>query len=364
MIPLESVADYLWNPLSYDPAQSRIHALQDLYGEDASEFLVPLFGIFQRSQDGTSLFGSMFSETWAPIDLPAIEAHIARLNSLIALLRAQPRFRKLVDELSPMEGTLREQLASIRKADGFKHLPDGKIQWDRDHDVLMATRITGRPVLDGDFTKWESGTVYAFNSKSHLEAGGETWTGPAQFSARFALSWDEQNLYVGVDVIDPQLYQPFQGRGVENGDAIRLILDTTLPIAAQHIRPKGVFDLYLSPGNFSGVPPSIFCDEDFFPLRARPHNYDEEIPAVWKKTAAGFSGDIVLPAAFFDRKDCAAVDEIGISFGVQHVLPPKTPSDDGLARIAFTSKRYRFFPVESQSPATLQRVILTRSSVP
>ena len=363
MIPLETVADYLWNPVSYVPEQSRTHALVDLYGGDAPEFLASLFEIFQRSPDGTSLLGSMFSETWAPIDLPAIETQIARLNSLIAILKTQPRFQKLVNELSPMEDTLRDQLASIRKADGFKHLPDGKIQWDRDHDVLIATRITGKPVLDGDFAKWESGTVYDFNSKSHLDAGGEAWMGPAQFSARFALSWDEQNLYVGVDVTNPQPYQPFHGRGIENGDAVRLIVDTTLPIAAQHGRPKGVFDLYLSPGNFSTVPPSIFCDEDFFPLRARPHNYDQEIPAIWKKTATGFSGDIVLPAAFFERKDFSDIDEIGMSFGVQHVLPPEKSSDDP-ARMAFTSKKFRFFPVESQSPATLQRVILTRSSVP
>ncbi len=358
MIPLETVADYLWNPVAYDPAQSRAHAVKDLYGEDANEVLAPLLEIFNRPRNGAPLLGSMFSETWDPIDLPAIEAQISRLKALIAKLKDQPRFQKLVTELSPIEEMLRDQLAGIRGADGFRHLPDGKIQWDRDRDVLKATRIDGPPVLDGDFAKWESGNVYVLDSKSYLEAGEDAWRGPTQFSARVALAWDEQNLYVGVDVTDPQLYQPFHGRGIENGDAVHLIVDTTLPIAVPRGRPTGVFDLYLSPGNFAGVQASVFCNEDFFPLRARPHNYDQEIPTVWKKTASGYSGDIVLPAKFFDRDDFSAVSEIGFSFGVQHVFQAKSPFAEDSPRIAFTLKPYRFFPVESQSPATFQLLVL------
>lgn len=112
--------------------------------------------------------------------------------------------------------------------------------------------------------------MYLLNKNSQIVDREDLWKGSSRFSARVALAWDEENLYFGVDVTDPQLYQPFWGRGVQNGDAFRLILDTILPIAIKPGGPTGVFDLYLSPGNFAGVKPSIYCNEDFFALRSRP----------------------------------------------------------------------------------------------
>ena len=37
------------------------------------------------------------------------------------------------------------------------------------------------------------------------------------------------------------------------------------------------YTLYFSPGNFAGVKPSIFSDEDYLPPRPQPHNYMQEI---------------------------------------------------------------------------------------
>jgi hypothetical protein len=280
------------------------------------------------------------------------------LRSLIATLQGQPRFEKLVSEISPIPNMLRDQLARVRTDATFKHLPDGKIQWDRERDVLKASRVSVKPLLDGDFSKWESGTLYLLNKNSKIVDGEDLWTGASRFSARVALAWDEENLYFGVDVTDPQLYQPFWGRGVQNGDAFRLILDTILPIATKPGRPTGVFDLYLSPGNFAGVQPSIYCNEDFFPLRSRPHDYKQEIRATWKKTATGFSGDVVVPAALFARPNFALGQGIGLSFGAQKVFPPQDPFEEDPPRIVFSSKESGLFPVESQSPATFQRMEL------
>ena len=185
--------------------------------------------------------------------------------------------------------------------------------------------------------------------------------GTSQFSARVALAWDEENLYIGVDVTNPGLYQPFWGRGVQNGDAFRLILDTTLSTAEKPGRPTGVFDLYLSPGDFAGVNPSVFCNEDFFPLRSHPHDYNQEIHAVWKKTTTGFSGDVVVPASFFEHRNFTLGQEIGLSFEAQKVFPSKDPFEEDPARIVFSSKEDGLFPVESQSPATFQRMDLVAS---
>jgi hypothetical protein len=362
LIPLQTVADYLWNPRAYDPEKSQMNALVSQYGQDAPALLAPLLRIFTADRGDGLIFKSIFEESWTPVDVPAVESQVSRLSSLIATLQGQRRFEKLVSEIFPLPDMLRDQLARVRTDAAFRHLPDGKIQWDRERDVLKASRVSGKPVLDGDFSKWESGTLYLLNNNSQIVDGKDLWKGASQFSARVALAWDEENLYFGVDVTDPQLYQPFRGRGVQNGDAFRLILDTTLPIAIKSGRPTGVFDLYLSPGNFADVEPSVYCNEDFFPLRSRPHDYDHEIRATWKKTATGFSGDVVVPAAFFARRDFTLRQEIGLSFGAQKVFPPQDPLEEDPARIAFSSKEVGLFPVESQSPATFQRMELVDPS--
>jgi hypothetical protein len=115
--------------------------------------------------------------------------------------------------------------------------------------------------------------------------------------------------------------------------------------------------LYLSPGDFDAVAPSVFCNQDFFPLRPH-HDYDYEIHTNWKKTATGFSGDVVVPASFFGRKKFAAGQEIGMSFGVQKVFPPQDPFAEDPSRIVFSFKESSLFPVESQDPATFLRLQL------
>jgi hypothetical protein len=163
-----------------------------------------------------------------------------------------------------------------------------------------------------------------------------------------------------VDVVDPQLYQPFVGRSIQKGDAFRLVFDTTKEIGSG--RPVGVYDLYLSPGNFTDTKSSIYCDEDFFPSRPHPHDYDKEIKTVWKKTVAGFSGDIVIPAAFFDVR-FGQEQAIRLSFGAQKAVPSLNASKEDSNQIVFSSKDDKLFPVDPENPASLQEMVLAGSSM-
>lgn len=358
MIPLQTVADYLWNPLTYDPQASQRHAIVSQYGSAGPTTLAPLLDIFRADNGSGLVFRSLFDETWAPIDVPAIESQILRLRTLIASLRLQPRYDKLLAELNPIPDTLNRQLNRLRNDDAFLHLPDGKIQWNRTKDTLYATRMKMKPAFDGDFAKWKSKPMNLLNAKSQIVDGKHAWNGPAQFSARIALAWDQENLYIGVDVTDPNLYQPFTGRAIPNGDAFRLVLNTALPLIPASGRIPTVFDLYLSPGNFSSVKPDIYSDEDMFPMRPKAHNYNREIHAIWKKTPTGFSGDVVVPVSFFDHRNFSAGQKIGLSFQVQKACPSKDPSADNADRIVFSSKGDSIFPVDQENPETLQQLVL------
>jgi len=359
LLPLQTVADYLWNPLAYDPEKSQRHALVNQYGPDAPDILAPLLEIFRSDKDG-SVFQSIFEESWNPIDIPAADLQIARLTSLVALLKAQPRFEKLVSEISPLTNVLRDRLSRVRNDPMFAQLPGGKLQWDQERDVLGASRVLSKPVLDGDFSKWESGPLYLLNDDSQIADGKTLWKGPTQFSTRVALAWDEDNLYIAADVTDPDLYQPFWGRDVQNGDAFRLIFETAQPQGGPG-GPIDAYDLYLSPGNFADVKPSIYCEEDYLPPRPKPHNYNEEIKTAWARTSKGFSGEVAIPISFFAARRFTMGQEIGLSFGAQKTFPPKDPSGDNLLQIVFTSKRDPLFRVDAGNPSTLQRLRLVDS---
>jgi len=361
-IPLQTVADYLRNPPAYEPESSRTHAIVTQYGKDGPKFLEPLLKIYRDDAGKGPAFGALFEERRSPIDIPAVESQISQLSSVIAALKPRPGFEQLALEIVPIPEMLRDQLKRILADPSFEHLPDGQIQWNREQDVLKASRVPARPVLDGDFSKWQSGPIYDLSRAGQIEDGEKLWQRPAQFSARVALRWDEENIYVGVDVTDPDLYQPFWGRGVQNGDALRLIFDAKPPGSIRHGRPFEAYDLYLSPGNFNDVNPSVYCEEDFLPPRPHPHDYNQEIKTAWKKTSNGFSGDVAIPISFFEGRSFSLGQEIALSFGAQKTFPSKEPLGDYVPQIVFTSKTDSLFRVDPENPATFQRLLLVDES--
>ena len=358
MIPLQTVADYLWNPPAYDPEKSQRHAVVSQYGADAPELLAPLLRIFSPDRGDGLAFRSIFEESWNPIDVPAVELQTSRLITAITTLRDDPRFGPLIPELSSAADLIGSRLSRVQADPMLAKLADGKLQWDPSRDPLKAFKVTSRPVLDGDFAKWESVSLNVLNDESQIAEGKALWKGASQFSVRVALGWDEENLYIGVDATDPDFYQPFWGREAENGDAIRLMLDTAHFQGSGPGKPVDAYDLYLSPGDFAGVKSSIYCDEDYLPARPRPHDYNKEIQAVWKRTSKGFSGDVAIPVSFFTRDGFATGQEISLSFGAQKTLPPTEAFGDDPKQIVFTSKRDPLFRVDTGNPATLQRLFL------
>lgn len=357
-IPLQTQSDYLWNPAAYDPKVSEQHAVIAQYGPEAPRALDPILGVFAYNSNDRRLFGSLFSETWAPIDAPKVEERISGLRSMIAALDSSQRYANLFAELKPIPDMLSDQLILLRKSNDFQSLQDGKIQWNRGRDMMDVAKTAAKPVFDGDFAKWESSSPFILNSQSKIVSGKESWKGPSEFSAKIAMSWDKENLYLGVDVTDSDLIHRPSAR---NEDAVRLVLNTVQPTAAQFGRLPTVFDLFFSPGNFADVRPSLHCEEDMFPPRPRKYDYNREIHAVWKKTATGLSGDVVLPAAFFDRQNFTAGDQFGLSFEVRKVSTPKDSLAEDPIRIVFSSKGASPFPISPESPATLQQIKLSDS---
>ena len=361
MIPLETIADYLWNAAAYDPAQSETHAVESQYGQDAPRQLAPFRKTYGTYYWDDGNFTALFKERHYPIDVAKMQSQLAEMNSALEHLRYQRRLEPLLKELSPAITRAGERLSEVKADPAFRHLPDGTLQWDESHDALSAYRLAQSPNLDGDFSKWESGPTYRLDERGQVVTGAKRWKGPHEISARVALAWDASFLYVGVDIVDSDLYQPFFARGIQNGDTFVLTLEAGFRKNFLAKEPTGdEFELYFSPGNFAGVKPSIFSDEDYLPPRALPHNYMQEIYTAWKKTSNGYSGDIAVPVSFFEGGKLAQGYELGLEFGVTKVLrPTRLTNAEDQERIVLQSKRDHLFRATTENPSSSPRLVLT-----
>jgi hypothetical protein len=267
----------------------------------------------------------------------------------------------LLKEISPAINRASERLAEVNADPAFQHLPDGTLQWDENHEALAAYQLTQPPNLDGDFSKWQSGPVYRLDERGQVVTGAKLWNGPHDLSARVALAWDASFLYVGVDVVDPDLHQPSFARGIQNGDAFVLTLEAGFRKNFLATEPTGdEYTLYFSPGDFAGVKPSIFSDEDYLPPRPQPHDYMQEIFTAWKKTARGYSGDIAIPVTFFAGGKFTQGYEMGLGFSVAKVLHPTRPNEtEDTERIVLQSKQDRLFKASTGNPSSFPRLVLT-----
>jgi hypothetical protein len=357
-IPLATIAEYLWNPRAYDPDRAQRQALLEQYGKDAGKLLAAYLQTYGDYWWQENIFKPIFVESRKPINAPRIQTRIAALEASLGPLRKRERFAKLLPNISPFASRTRARLTQVERDPAFRHLPDGKLLWREDYDALEAPRVTPTPRLDGDFSKWQRRTVYALNNVSQIRSNPAVWKGPEQFSLRVAFGWDDRYFYVGADVTGPELYQPFTGRDIAKGDYFRLTLETAFRKNFARQRADGdEYQLLFSPGNFAGVAPSLFSEEDYLPPRPHPRHYAQEIKTAWKKTSTGFSGDIAIPVEYFEGGKFRAGYEIGLSFGARKAFPPPQAGEEG-EHIAFGSKADRLFPAEFGNPSSYQRLVL------
>ncbi len=366
MIPLQTIAEYLWNSTAYDPEAAQRRAMTEQYGSDAMKDLAPFLSTYGDYWWDDNIFKRLYVEERKIIDIPEIKQRIAFLETTATALRKKPHYRALMNEIAPLLPKYTKRVAEVLDTPAYRHEPDGKLTWRDDYLILYAPRVSAPPILDGDFAKWRSGPLYVLDQANQIIAGHKLWHDAGQFSARFALGWDDENFYLGADVTDPSLFQPFTGRDIAGGDVVSLILEPAFRKNFYNISANGdEYQLLFSPGNFTGVNPCIYSEEDYLPLRSQPHDYNQEIKTAWKKTPTGYSGDIAIPVRWFDGGKFKAGYEIGLALGAQKALPhdPQNvnPAEE-IPRILFRSKVDPTFPVHVGNPSTYQRLVLIDSS--
>jgi hypothetical protein len=362
MIPLATVADYLWNPAAYNPAKSLDLAVRAQYGDEGTRILELFLKTYADYHWDDNLFTPLFYSRRYALDITAMQDRLGQLESALQEMSSKPEYQQIAQELAPFIPRTRRRLEEVLASPAFERLPDGRLAPRADFDTLEASYLPDLPMLDGDFAKWDAGRLITLDQKEQLMRGANFWKGPENFSARAALHWDREYLYVGADVTDRDRYQPATGRGIEDGDVVILTIQTAFRKNFSGTTATGdEYRFYFSPGNFAGVPPSLFSNEDYLPPRNRPHDHAQEIRSVWRKTAQGYSGDIAIPASYFDGGRLEAGYEIGLGVAVQNVVRQKPKrSARSLEKVILISKKNSLFPVYLSNPSSYPRLVLVQ----
>ena len=117
--------------------------------------------------------------------------------------------------------------------------------------------------IDGDLSDWNDvPVVYLMNSKEQMaweDKMEPVWKGPEDLSGRVMFCWKPGGLYMAADITDDFISQKHGGSKLFYGDHLELFLDTTPFLTGNNTFGRGQFHIGISPGNFEGIQPEIFC---------------------------------------------------------------------------------------------------------
>ena len=172
-------------------------------------------------------------------------------------------------------------------------LPPGEQRRREDIPQLVALPVTGLLSIDGDLADWSAASCNKLGAADQITYGeAANWQGEHDLSAVACFLWDQDNLYLSVDVTDDVLEQQFSGVDLWHGDHVELWVDTQLQLDfdSQH-ESADDFQLGFSPGNFDAVAPDIFIWTPPTP----PEGYGSRIEYASRRTTTGYTVEARLP---------------------------------------------------------------------
>ncbi len=120
---------------------------------------------------------------------------------------------------------------------------------------VVASKLAVPPTIDGNLDDWSDLTPYL---STHTVYSAPGWDGSADLSVAWKLGWDDQHLYVGATVIDDVHVQTQRGNQIFKGDNLDLQIDIDQAGDWGSGLNTDDYQINLSPGNFTSLPPSAF----------------------------------------------------------------------------------------------------------
>lgn len=156
-----------------------------------------------------------------------------------------------------------------------------------------AGRLTTPPTVDGAITEWPSD--WPTYRSSFQVYNANSWDGSDDVEAIWRLAWDDNNLYVAVEVSDNLHVQTQTGNQIFRGDSVDLQVDTD---RAGDFGPGlnlDDFQINLSPGNFNDIPPSAFRFQGTADGKVLDAPGGHHVTVAAQKTTAGYILEAAIP---------------------------------------------------------------------
>jgi len=158
--------------------------------------------------------------------------------------------------------------------------------------LFTAARRTGPVTLNGALDEWPNplpGVVEQATFRS------ENWTGVSDLSARYAVNWDDNFLYLAVQVTDDAHVQTQRGETLFRGDSVEILLDTDLAgdFASAELSTDD-FQIGFSPGALNGDLPEAWL---WFPTSREGAPTSVSVAA--QSTTLGYNLEAAIPWSVF-----------------------------------------------------------------
>lgn len=116
-------------------------------------------------------------------------------------------------------------------------------------DIIHAAAVLEPPPgLDGDLAEW----TFLVYSLQEINLGAADWEGPPDLSAHWNIAWDDEYLYIALDVQDTTFIQGASGENLFQGDSLEVWFDADLRGDGAHTELNADdYQLGLSPGNLT-----------------------------------------------------------------------------------------------------------------
>lgn len=158
---------------------------------------------------------------------------------------------------------------------------------------VEASRLAIPPTIDGTLTEWPADWLTYRSSFRVYNAN--SWDGSDDVEAVWRLAWDNNNLYVAVEVTDNLHVQTQIGNQIFRGDSVDLQVDTD---RAGDFGPGlnlDDFQINLSPGNFSDLSPSAFRFQGTADGKVLDAPGGHHVTVAAQKTGPGYTLEAAIP---------------------------------------------------------------------
>lgn len=213
---------------------------------------------------------------------------------------------------------------------------------------IVGVYFSSPPRIDASLEEWQ---MDRFRIES-VVYGKENHKGPNDLSGRAMVGWDENNLYLGIRVLDQKYVQNARGTNLFKGDSLDILIDTDVPGDFYRAALNGDdFQLGISPGSPNpNQDPEAYL---WFPKAVEGSR--DQIGIAARSRGDGYVVEAAIPWSVFDVTP----------FNGQHFGFAFSISDNDNANQNIQESMVSFVPIRTlNDPTTWGDLTLIKTAVP